>query len=97
MAKSKKHAQGDNCKGDAIRSKVSRVTKATKKSSALKKKSPSLRFTKLLNKSPSQKEHYDKAFPAHIVVHKDSPAYIMAQTYITTYGSCLTSTAFNPC
>ena len=96
MARSKKHAQGDVCKDDAVTGKESRVTKVTKRSSTIKK-SPTPKITKLPNKSPSQKEHYDKAFPAHIVVHKDSPAYIMAQTYITTYGLCLISILFNSC
>lgn len=40
----------------------------------------------IVHNSPSVKAQYDSLYPAHLVVHHDEPAYIMAQNYINTYG-----------
>ncbi len=37
--------------------------------------------------NPSMKEHYEKAFPADLVIDRDSPAYLMALNYLKAYGS----------
>ena len=77
--KSKKRSRGDAFKYDATIEKTEeRAAKQIKNGSS---------STAVTNQQPSMKEHYDKEYPAAVVVDHDSPAYVMSLNYLKAYGA----------